>query len=62
MFSILGKITQRIVSGEIPADSINPPRTQPAPSAKAVRGGKGQGLGKGATRGRDGTRGGESGK
>lgn len=63
MFRILGKITQRIVNGDIPADSINPPRSQPAPKPSAVRGAKGQGLGQGATRGRDGTHGkGKSGK
>lgn len=55
MFNLIGKITQRILSGEIPADSVNPPRSQPAPSSSAIRGAKGQGLGRGATTGRDGT-------
>ena len=53
MFHVLGKITKRILSGAIPADSLNPPRTQPVPSPKAVKGGSGRALGKGAKR--DGT-------
>ena len=53
MFPLKGKISDRIRSGKLPKDvQLNPPRTTPAPSAKSVRGGKGQGLGKGATRGR----------
>lgn len=54
MFRILGKITRRIVSGEIPKDSLNPERNQPAPKPSSVKGAKGQGLGKGATRKRNG--------
>jgi hypothetical protein len=54
MMHILGKITKRILSGEIPADSIHPTRSQPQPKPSSVRGAKGQGLGKGATRKRNG--------
>lgn len=53
MFRILGKITRRIVSGEIPADSINPPRSQPAPNPDSLRHARGFSLGAGPER--DGT-------
>jgi hypothetical protein len=46
-----GKISDRIRGGKLPKNvQLDLPRTQPAPSSKAVRGGSGQGLGKGATR------------
>lgn len=57
MFHVLGKITKRIISGEIAHDAVFPAKTNrgtPPPSPQAVRNAKGQGLGKGATRKRSG--------
>jgi hypothetical protein len=55
-FHILGKITKRILSGEIPPDSLSSKRlpVDNTPSSKAVRRARGQGLGNGATRKRSG--------
>jgi hypothetical protein len=53
---IVGKITERILKGLIPKESVFPakrPGTEP-PTTKAIRNAKGQGLGNGATRKRSG--------
>lgn len=53
--SLVGRITRRILSGNIPRDAVFPgPRAQEVPTPQAVRRAKGQGLGKGATRARGG--------
>lgn len=56
MTSLLGKITARILRGEIPQDAVFPAKRpgSPPPSDAAVKGAKGQGLGNGATRKRSG--------
>lgn len=56
MMELSGKISDRIRSGDIPADSISskrPPFYDP-PKADSIRHGSGQGLGQGATRARAG--------
>lgn len=43
MFNVIGKITKRILSGDIPADTVNPPRSMnPKPSKKAAKDHTGQ--------------------
>jgi hypothetical protein len=55
MFSILGKITKRIKSGEIPPAAVDYKRQgDPPPSSQTVRDAGGHGLGKGAHRRRNG--------
>lgn len=52
-----GKTSDRIRSGEIPKDSINPVREVTAeemPDVESVRHGGGRGLGQGAARARNG--------
>lgn len=54
MKELQGSTSDRIRSGDIPADSLNPGRNQPEPPAEAVRQAEGHGLGRGATPGRNG--------
>lgn len=56
MFHVIGKITARILSGEIAHDDVmkKTTREEAPPKASSVRHGKGFGLGKGATRKRNG--------
>lgn len=50
-----GKITDRIKSGDIPAEATKKvDRADDKPSVKAIKSAEGHGLGKGATRGRNG--------
>ena len=54
MFNLFGKISDRIRSGDIPADAVTSERSSsPEPSAKSVKRASGRGLGRGALR--DGT-------
>ncbi len=59
-FSILGKITKRILSGEIPNDYVmkKTTRREAPPKSSSIRHGSGHGLGKGAHRKRNGGSGG----
>lgn len=57
MFHVIGKITKRILSGEIDQSAVFPPKTYrgtPPPDPKTIKAARGQGMGKGATRKRSG--------
>lgn len=56
MFSLSGKISDKIRSGTLPKDVqlTKKDRSEPPPSSKAVRAAKGQSLGTGAERRRNG--------
>jgi hypothetical protein len=56
MMNLIGRITARILSGEIPTDAVFPAKRPGAapPTTAAIKSAKGQGLGKGATRKRSG--------
>jgi hypothetical protein len=57
--SLIGKITRRILSGDIPRDAVRPTtRQETPPKPSSIRGAHGRSLGKGATRGRNGGAGG----
>lgn len=60
MFHALGKITKRILSGEISHDAVmkQTTRAEAPPKTSSIRSAKGQGVGKGATRKRNGGAGG----
>lgn len=56
MPNLIGRITARILKGEISPDAVFPAKRPGAapPTTAAIKGGKGSGLGKGATRKRSG--------
>jgi hypothetical protein len=53
---LFGKITNRIIGGEIPHDAVFPAKRPGAapPTSAAIRAAEGHGLGRGATRKRSG--------